>query len=103
MGWASAGGIFEPVAGALIASGADGGVKRKVCSALIGTLLDGGWDTAEESLGLYRDHDSIVAAFGEHGIYSRCFTEHDEQGWVCEEREAHEGEHQDYDGHNWPQ
>lgn len=103
VGWASGTEVFEPVADALIATGASAETKQAVCSALIGALLHRGWDTGEESLGFYRDHDPIVTAFREHGIYLRCYTEHDEQDWVCEEREGHEGDHRDCSGRTWPQ
>lgn len=103
MGWASANEIFDPVADVLIGSGADAGVQQAVCSALIGSLLRQGWDTGEESLGLYRDHAPVVAAFREHGITVMCGEEHLEETWVCEEEEGHEGDHRDWEGNTWPQ
>lgn len=98
MGWASANGIFEPVADALIESGAGDDVKQAVCSALISALQVRGWDTAEESLGLYADDPAIRAAFKEHGVEVGFFAEHPVQAWVCEEVE---GDHRDYGGRSW--
>ena len=102
MGWASASGIFEPVADALIEAEADANVKQAVCSALIGALRGRGWDTEAESLGLYTDDPAIRAAFREHGVEVMCNEEHDSEAWVCEEVEGHAGDHRDYSGRTWP-
>lgn len=98
MGWASASGIFEPVADALIEAEADANVKQAVCSALIGALRGRGWDTEAESLGLYADDPAIRAAFKEHGVEVGCFAGHAVEAWVCEEVE---GDHRDYGGRSW--
>lgn len=103
MGWASGNEVFEPVADALIESGASDDVKQAVCSALIGALLGRGWDTEAESLGLYADDVAIRAAFREHGVEVMCHAEHLTEAWVCEKAEGHAGDHRDYNGRTWPQ
>ena len=77
MGWASGNEVFEPVADALISTCASDQVKQTVCEALIKALLDRGWDTAEESLGLYEGNSAIVSAFETCGFYFKCFDEND--------------------------
>ena len=68
MGWASASGIFNPVAAALIEAGASNDLKRRVLGKLIETLQDGDWDTEDESLGEFRDDPVIVAEFVKRGV-----------------------------------
>jgi hypothetical protein len=68
MGWSSANQIFDPVAQALIDTGATPEVKRKVLGDLIGGLQDGDWDTEDESLERFRKDPAIVAAFADHDI-----------------------------------
>lgn len=68
MGWSSANEIFDPVARALIDTGATPEVKRKVLGDLINSLQDGDWDTEDESLELFRDDPAIVAAFADHDV-----------------------------------
>jgi hypothetical protein len=100
MGWASAGNYFEPVADALIETGADDDTKYKVCKALISALQDGDWDTASESLGLYSKDEAIVKAFRECNVVIACGAE-DIVGdhWkYCEEERNHSGKHRDWDG-----
>ena len=63
MGWASAGGIFDPIAQVLIDLKADAATKRKVLVTLIGTLRDGDWDTEDESLEQFRHDPATVSAF----------------------------------------
>lgn len=101
MGWASAGNYFEPVAQALIDNGASDDVIFHSCKALISALQEGDWDTAEESLGLFQEHDAVVRAFRECGVYVSCGEDTvDAQGHYlyCEEERGHEGKHKDYNG-----
>lgn len=63
MGWSSAGGIFDPIAQALIDHGASVELKRKVLVKLIDVLRDGDWDTEDESLDQFRHDPAIVSAF----------------------------------------
>jgi hypothetical protein len=69
MGWSSANEIFNPVARALIDTGADDTTKRKVLGSLIGGLQDGDWDTEDESLEDFLDDPAIVAAFADHDVH----------------------------------
>jgi hypothetical protein len=71
MGWASAGGIFDPVAQALIDCGASDDVKRKVLGQLIRTLQDEDWDTEDGSLQEFRHDPVIVQLFYENGVGNR--------------------------------
>jgi hypothetical protein len=68
MGWASAGGIFDPIAEALIELKASEKVKRRVLGPLIGRLQAEDWDTEYESLAQFRDDPVIVDLFREHGV-----------------------------------
>ncbi|HZN71225.1 MAG TPA: hypothetical protein VFC00_06025 [Micromonosporaceae bacterium] len=69
MGWASAGGIFDPVAQALIDLDADEATKRRVLGPLIEKLQDGDWDTEHESLQRFQDDQVIVAIFAECDVH----------------------------------
>lgn len=104
MGWASAGGIFVPVANKLVELGVSDDIRREVCSVLIATLQEGDWDTEGESLGEFQDDPSIVAAFRENGIVRSCADEDgpDWAGW-CELEIGHSGDHDDELGNTWPQ
>jgi hypothetical protein len=104
MGWASAGGIFDPVARELIASGADDDTRRKVCSILIGVLQGGDWDTERESLHEFADDPAIVQAFGENWVFlSVCHAEHPDVRWrYCRREAGHEPGHDDNRGNTWP-
>jgi len=102
MGWASGNEVFGPVADALISTNAPPNVTQAVCEALISRLRSRGWDTEEESLGLYEEHPAIVRAFAAHGVHLRCFDEADD-GDICEERRDHKGDHKNYQGKTWPQ
>ncbi|MFB7858738.1 hypothetical protein [Rhodococcus qingshengii] len=101
MGWSSGDRVFDPVADTLIRHQADWQLTEDVCTALIGSLRDRGWDTEGESLGAYRDHPAIRAAFARHGIFLECHAEHKTEPWMCEEREEHGGKHRDYQGNEW--
>lgn len=68
MGWASAGGIFDPVAQALVDLGASEDVKRKVLGPLIDKLRNEDWDTCDESAEQFADDPAIVALFAERGL-----------------------------------
>jgi hypothetical protein len=63
MGWASAGGIFDPIAQVLIDLNASVETKRDVLVKLIGVLRDGDWDTEGESLDQFSHDPVIVSAF----------------------------------------
>jgi hypothetical protein len=101
MGWASGSEVFDPVAKALIDGGADDTLKTNVCSVLINQLRERGWDTEEESLGLFEEDDAIVRAFRQNGITLKCHEEHDTETWVCEEDRGHCDSHRDYAGNTW--
>ncbi|MGW6912540.1 hypothetical protein ACWGB8_01760 [Kitasatospora sp. NPDC054939] len=96
MGWASATGIFNPVAQALIDSGATDELKTRVLGELIGKLLDGDWDTEHESLNEFKGDPAIVAAFRLHGVHLTCEAETDTAS--CELEAGHVGDHLDYQG-----
>ena len=69
MGWNSANRIFDPVAKALIDTGAAHDATRKVLSELISELRDGDWDTCDESLEDFLDDPAIIAAFADHNVH----------------------------------
>ncbi|MFJ4847575.1 hypothetical protein [Streptomyces sp. NPDC088733] len=69
MGWNSANRIFEPVAQALIDTGATPEVKRKVLGDLIKELQDGDWDTEDECLEDFLDDPAIVQAFADSDVH----------------------------------
>ncbi|MEV0556281.1 hypothetical protein AB0I27_22865 [Streptomyces sp. NPDC050597] len=69
MGWSSANSIFNPVAKALIDTGATDDVKRKVLGDLIGGLQDGDWDTEDESLEDFLHDPAIVQAFADKNVH----------------------------------
>jgi hypothetical protein len=69
MGWNSANRIFDPVAHALIKTGADDATKRKVLGDLIKELQEGDWDTEDESLEDFLDDPAIVQAFADKGVH----------------------------------
>lgn len=104
MGWASAGGIFGPIAQALIDYGANDELKLLVCNKLIEVLQEGDWDTEGESLDEFADDPMIVEAFRRHGIIIRCLVERtdDDGWWECELERDHDGNHVDR-RHSWPQ
>jgi hypothetical protein len=94
MGWASASGIFTPVADAMIRTGTTDEQKTEVLSALIRTLLDGDWDTADEVIGEYEDDPAVLEAFRRHGVIIECDDASDGLN-VCERERGHEGKHKD--------
>lgn len=69
MGWNSANRIFNPVAKALIETGADDNTKRKVLGDLISELQDGDWDTEDESLEDFLNDPAIVSAFADRDVH----------------------------------
>ncbi|MFJ6061634.1 hypothetical protein ACIQHU_01195 [Streptomyces tendae] len=71
MGWNSANRIFDPVARALIDTGADDNTKRKVLGDLIGELQDGDRDTGDESLEDFLNDPAIVAAFHDRNVHTQ--------------------------------
>lgn len=56
MGWASGGGIFNPVCRSLLDNIADDAAVIEVLTDLIGTLQDGDWDTEDESVDVFHEH-----------------------------------------------
>jgi hypothetical protein len=80
MGWNSANRIFDPVARALIDTGADDTTKRKVLGDLIRELQEGDWDTEDESLEDFLHDPAIVAAFADRNVHLEdrrcCRAEH---------------------------
>lgn len=68
MSWASAGGIFDPIAEALIELDAPEATKRRVLGPLIAKLQGEDWDTEYASLKRFRDDPVIVDLFREHGV-----------------------------------
>jgi hypothetical protein len=103
MGWASGDEVFEPVANKLIELNAPAELKRQVCSVPIEALQNRGWDTESESLGMYQDDPAIIAAFREHDILLGCWDLGPKDDWTCELERSHDGDHDDDDGHTWPQ
>lgn len=103
MGWASGDEVFEPVANKLIELNAPADLKQQVCSVLIDALQNRGWDTESESLGMYQDDPAIIAAFRENDILLGCWDQEPDEGWSCELERGHGGDHDDDDGHTWPQ
>jgi len=103
MGWASAGGIFDPVAQALIDHGASDELKLLICDKLIGVLQEGDWDTEGESLSQFADDPVIVEAFRRHDIVIRCLAEETNADgwWECELEAGHDGQHRE-GRHDWP-
>ena len=71
MGWNSANRIFDPVAKALVNTGAADDVTRKVLSDLISELRDGDWDTCDESLEDFLGQPAVIAAFHDHNIHTQ--------------------------------
>ncbi|MFJ9753142.1 hypothetical protein [Streptomyces chartreusis] len=69
MSWSDANSFFNPVARALIDTGASDQTKRVVLGRLIGQLKDIGWDTEHESLADFLDDPAIVAAFSDHDVH----------------------------------
>lgn len=69
MGWASGGDVFEPVVNELIDWHADSYVVYRVTKRLIETLTERGWDTVEESIGIYT-HEEVLRAANELGYYA---------------------------------
>jgi hypothetical protein len=63
MGWASANPIFDRTATVLLASGAEDRIVTETLSALIGELMDGDWDTLDESIDEFKNKPSVMAAF----------------------------------------
>jgi hypothetical protein len=104
MGWASAGGIFVPVARKLIKLDVSDHTRREVCSTLIATLQEGDWDTESESLAEFADDPAIVQAFRDHGVYLVvCDAERRDTRWRwCRLEDGHEADHDDGCGHTWP-
>ena len=71
MGWNSANRIFDPVARALINTGADDTTKRKVLGDLVRELQEGDWDTEDESLEEFLDDDAVIAAFHDRKVHTQ--------------------------------
>jgi hypothetical protein len=69
MGWSSANEIFNPVARALIETGADDDTKTRVLGDLIAGLQEGDWDTEDESLEDFKDDPAIVKAFANNDVH----------------------------------
>ncbi len=92
MGWASAGGIFDPMAQALIDLKASVEMKRTLLVKLIRVLRDGNWDTEDESLGMFRHDPTVVSAFytalGGYELEGKCEGridyDEDNGNWVVE-------------------
>ncbi len=103
MGWASAGGIFDPVAKAMVEAQAPDEMKTAILSVLIETLRAGDWDTEHESLGEFQDDPAIVEAFRRNGVYENCDTDNPDEKWSwCRLEVGHEGDHSDGPGKTWP-
>jgi hypothetical protein len=78
MGWASGGGIFDPVCEVMQTSHLWPITKKKILVALITALQDGDWDTEGESLDAFADDPVVVEAFKECGVYLWGTPEYDE-------------------------
>jgi len=79
MGWASGGGIFDPVCEALQDAHLWPEQRKKILVALIKTLQENDWDTECESLGGFEDDEVVVAAFRECGVFLWGTPEYDEE------------------------
>lgn len=82
MGWASASGIFDPVAQALIDLDAPADMKRKVLGTLLRTLRDNDWDTYDESREEFRDDPVVMSVFAEHDCYRPLGGWHSPEGTI---------------------
>lgn len=101
MGWASASGIFDTIAQALIDSGADDTTKTSALATVIKTFRDEGWDTADESLDQFRHDPAIVEAFRRNGVVITCDAYDDERHLGCELETGHDGYHRCWNGQTW--
>lgn len=71
MGWASASGLFNTVASALIQAKAPDDLLTSTCRQLIDELRGGDWDTMDESLEQFESYPVLVRLFAEYGVYPR--------------------------------
>lgn len=73
MGWASGTEVFEPVAHEVVRQFRQAAITRQTARSILGVLIEAlqarDWDTEAESLGLFREHDYIVAAFRDCDIH----------------------------------
>lgn len=99
MGWASASGIFDTIAQALIDSGADDTTKTNALTTVIRSFRDNDWDTADESLDQFSHDPAIVEAFRRNSIHLRCEAEQDDRD--CDLELGHAGEHRTWEGVYW--
>jgi hypothetical protein len=68
MGWASASGIFDSVAEAVIEAGVETEKGTKVLKDLIETLSYDDWDTQDESIEGFRKVPMVLEAFRQAGF-----------------------------------
>jgi len=80
MGWASASGIFNDVASAIIEAGVEAEKGTAVLADLIRTLSYDDWDTQDESIEGFRNNLMVMEAFRQAGFESYVdeYTEDDE-------------------------
>lgn len=62
MGWSSAGRIFDPMARALVQGSYTDEQVRELLRLLAGLLMDGDWDTEDESIQEFADHPGVCLA-----------------------------------------
>lgn len=63
MGWSSGGDVFNSTARTLLAAGVQPDMVTKALAVLIDQLLDGDWDTCDESVQEFRNEPAVIAAF----------------------------------------
>jgi hypothetical protein len=78
MGWASGGGIFDPVCEVMQTSHLWPITKKNILVALIEALQMNDWDTEGESLDAFADDPVVVEAFKECGVFLWGTPEYDE-------------------------
>lgn len=73
MGWASGHQVFDPVARQVIHEFRNAALTRTTARTILATLIEAlqarDWDTENESLDQFRDHDYVVAAFRDCDIH----------------------------------
>ena len=80
MGWASASGIFDNVANAIIEAGVEAEKGTAILADLISNLSYDDWDTQDESIEGFRNNPMVMEAFqiAGFGEYVNGYTEDDE-------------------------
>ena len=87
MGWASAGGIFDPVAQGFIDGKVDPSIAKPILAKLIGALEEMDWDTQSESRDAFIDQPMIEDVFFEADSDPHVCGQFSKSSWSrgCEE------------------